>query len=108
MKALLSATIPTDVGEVLLVGCALIMAGLLGWVIGTGTERRTLRRLLDESFNDPELAKLIFVTQWAVSAPPGGEDTDPDALWDDHEYLREESTAAARAVRDRVTTDLDL
>lgn len=105
---LLTATIPADVGEVLLICCALVMAGLLGGVVATWLERRTMRRLLDESFTDPELAKAIFVAQWTVSAPPGGEDIDPDALWDDHEYLREESIAAARAVHDRVTTDLDL
>ena len=30
------------------------------------------------------------------------------SLWRQNEYLRQESIAAARAVHDRVTTDLDL
>ena len=108
MKELLAVTIPDDVGQALLIGCAVVLAATLGLWGGAASERRATRRLLNESFTDPDMAKTIFVAQWTVSAPPGGEDVDPDELWEQNEYLREESIAAARAVHDRVTTDLDL
>ena len=108
MKELLAVTIPDDVGQALLIVCAVVLAGTLGIWGGTASERRATRNLLRESFTDPDMAKTIFVAQWTVSAPPGGEDVAPDELWEQNEYLRQESIAAVRAVHDRVTTDLDL
>jgi hypothetical protein len=107
MKEFLTATIPADVGQAILFACGLLLAGLLGVVVGTATERRNTRDTLDEVFTDPDLAKAIFVAQWSVDAPPGVIEH-ADAVWDDSEHLRAESTAAARAVHQVVTTELDL
>jgi hypothetical protein len=107
MRELLSATIPADVGQAILFACGLLLAGLLGVVVGTATERRNMRDTLDEVFTDPDLAKTIFVAQWAVDAPAGVVEH-ADAVWDDSEHVRAESTAAARAIYQVVTTELDL
>lgn len=108
MTELLAVKMPDDVGQAVLIVCAVVLAGVFGIWGGTASERKATRRLLLESFTDPDMAKTIFVAQWTVSAPPGGENVDPDELWEQNEYLRQESIAAARAVHDRVTTDLDL
>ena len=108
MTEFLAVKMPDDVGQAVLVACAVVMAATLGLWGGTAIERRATRSVLNESFTDPDMAKTIFVAQWTVSAPPGGEDVDPNELWEQNEYLRQESIAAARAVHDRVTTDLDL
>lgn len=108
MKELLSATIPADVGQALLVGLVLLAVGLLGVIAGTATERSRTRRDLQEVFTDPDTAKTIFVAQWSVSTPAGGETIDADALWSNSDDLRTESAAAAQAIHDRVTTELGL
>jgi hypothetical protein len=107
MSELLSATIPADVGQALLAGTALLLVGLLGVVAGAATERGKLRRILDDVFTDPDLAKTIFVAQWSVDAPAGVIEH-VDAVWHDSEHVRAESTAAARAVHQVVTAELDL
>lgn len=108
MNELLSARIPNDVGEVLLFGAVLFLVGMLGVIAGTATERSRTRRDLQDVFTDPDLPKTIFLARWFADPPPGSQALDVNKLWDENEDLRDESNAAARAVYDRVTTELGL
>lgn len=107
MKELLAATIPADVGQALLIGCGLLMVGVLGVIAGTATERSRTRRDLQDVFTDPDTAKAIFVARWSAVAPTGLASY-AEGLWDDSDDFQRESRAVARAVHDLVTEELGL
>jgi hypothetical protein len=107
MKEFLSSTIPADVGQALLWGCALFMVGMLGVIAGTATERGRTRRDLRDVFTDPETAKAIFIAHWSG----GGTNyvrEHAEELWEDSEDFQQASQAVARTVHELVTDELGL
>jgi hypothetical protein len=107
MKEFLSSTMPADVGQALIVGCGLLLVGLLGVVVGTATERGRTRHDLAEVFTDPETAKAIFIARWSATAPTDLSEY-AEELWDDSEHFQRESAAVARIVHELVTDELGL
>jgi hypothetical protein len=107
MNDLLSATIPTDVGQALLIGCGMLMVGLLGVAAGAATERGRTRRDLHDVFTDPETAKAIFVARWAAAVPTDVSQH-AEELWEDSDDFQRESHAVARTMHELVTDELGL
>lgn len=107
MKEFLSSTIPADVGQALLVGCGLLLIGLLGVAAGAATERGRTRRDLADVFTDPETAKAIFVAHWS-GAGTNYVREHAEELWEDSEDFQRASQAVARTVHELVTDELGL
>jgi hypothetical protein len=107
MKEFLSSTIPADVGQALLAGCALLLIGLLGVAAGAATERGRTRRDLADVFTDPETAKAIFVARWSAAVPTDVSEH-AEELWEDSADFQRESQVVARTVHELVTDELGL
>jgi hypothetical protein len=107
MKEFLSSTIPTDVGQALLLACGLLLVGLLGVATGAATERTRTRRDLRDVFTDPDTARAIFVARW-TAGEPNYDATYAAELWKDSREYQRESEAVARTVHGLVTDELGL